>query len=406
MQRPIIAALVLATATATLIAADWSQWRGANFDNHSPDTGLLKEWPAGGPKLAWKATDLGAGYSTVAVVKGRIYTAGDKGESSFLHALDLDGKLIWSSNLGKSGERGGYHGPRAQPTVDGGFVYIMGQFGDLVCHETAGGKEVWRKHLKNDFKGSVGGWGYSETVIVDGNNVICTPGGQDGTMLALNKKTGEQVWRTAELKDGAEYVSPTIATIGGVKQYVQMTGRSVFGVAPDGTVLWRANRPGRTATIPTPIVHKDMVFVASGYGVGCNMFKVTKAGNTFTAEQVYENKGMVNHHGGMVLLGEHVYGYSDGKGWSCLKLSDGETVWSDKTIGKGAITYADGRFYLRAESGSGTIALIEASPAAYKQISRFDQPDRSGKQSWPHPVVLNGRLYIRDQGVLLCYEVK
>ncbi len=404
MKRIAPIALVLVSSLA--LAADWPHWRGLDFENRSPETGLLKSWPADGPKLAWKIADLGAGYSTVAVAKGRIYTAGDKGESSYVHALDLTGQILWSSKLGRSGERGGYHGPRAQPTVDADFIYMQGQFGDVVCYEAGSGKEVWRKHLRNDFKGEVGGWGYSESVIIDGDNLICTPGGREGTMLALNKKTGEQVWRTTDVRDGAEYVSPVIATIGGVKQYVQMTGRSVMGVAPDGKVLWRADRPGKTATIPTPIVHQDTVFVASGYGVGCNAFKVTRKGGSFQAEQVYENKNMVNHHGGMIRVGDHVYGYSDGKGWVCLKLADGEMVWSDKTIGKGAITYADGHLILRAEGGRGSIALIEATPAGYKQTGRFDQPDRSNKNSWPHPVVAGGKLYIRDQDILLCYDVK
>jgi len=404
MKRVLI---VLLFSASLVFAADWPQWRGANRENHSPDTGLLKSWPAEGPALVWKATNLGSGYSTVSVVGDRIYTAGDAGESSHVHAFDTAGKHVWSAKLGRPGQPpAGYPGTRSQPTVDGDLVFMLGQHGDLVCYQTADGKEAWRKNLAKDFNGKVGGWGFSESVIVDGDNVICTPGGPDGTLLALNKKTGEKVWRTTDLADSAEYVSAVPTTITGAKQYVQMTGRSVFGVAPDGKLLWRADRKGRTATIPTPIIYKDHVFVTSGYGVGCNLFKVTKDGDAFKTEQVYESKVMVDHHGGVVRVGDYIYGHSDGKGWVCQKYDTGEIVWSNPGVGKGAVTYADGRLYTRSEGGKGTVALVEASPDAYKETGRFDQPDRSSKNSWAHPVVINGRMYLRDQDVLLCYSVR
>ncbi len=391
-----------------LFSADgpWPQWRGVHRDGLSGETGLLKEWPQGGPPLAWKADNLGEGYSGVAVAGGRIFTAGDGAESSFLHVLDLNGKPVWSAKLGKPGERGGFVGPRGTPTVDGSRVFMLGQNGDLACYETADGKEIWRKNLSRDFNGKVGGWGYSESVLVDGGNLICTPGGAKGTLLALNKETGAPVWRTTNWTDSAEYVSPVVANIGGVKQYVQMTGRSVAGVAPDGKLVWRADRKGSTAIIPTPVVKDDLVYVTSGYGVGCNLFRVTKDGTDFKAEQVYENKVMVNHHGGVISLADHVYGYSEGKGWTCQDFKSGEAVWTDKKLGKGAIAYADGRFYLRSESGRGTIVLIEATPAGYREKGRFDQPNRSDKNSWPHPVIADGKLYLRDQNVLLCYDVR
>jgi hypothetical protein len=398
--------LLLGSSTLLFSAGhDWPQWRGPNRDGSSRESGLLKEWPAGGPPLLWTARKVGPGYSSVSVANGKIFTAGDEGtNSSFVHAFDLNGKLLWSSKLGRPGERGGFAGPRSTPTVDGAMVYTLGQFGDLVCHQVADGKEVWRKNLAKDFGGKVGGWGYSESVIVDGNNVVCTPGGSN-TMLALDKRTGDTVWRTADWKDSADYVSATIATIGGVKQYVQMTPRSVAGVSPAGKLLWRAERRGSTAIIPTPVVKDDLVYVTSGYGVGCNGFKITKSGDTFSAEQIYTNKVMVNHHGGVILLGDHVYGYSDGKGWTCQNVKTGESVWASNKLGKGAIAYADGRFYLRKEDGKGTVVLIEATPEAYKEVGRFDQPERSTKNSWAHPVISNGKLYLRDQDTLLCYDV-
>jgi outer membrane protein assembly factor BamB len=213
--------------------------------------------------------------------------------------------------------------------------------------------------------------------------------------------------RSKEWTDCAEYSSPIAVILGGVRQYIQFTGRSVAGIAADsGKLLWRAERRGQTATVPTPIYQDNHVLVSSGYGVGCNLFKITAAGGGFNAEQVYANQNLVNHHGGMVLVGNHVYGHSDSKGWVCLDFKTGELVWRHNSVGKGALAYADGHLYLRSEGGRGTVALVEATPSGYKEKGRFDQPDRSGKESWPHPVVTGGRLYLRDQGILLCYEVQ
>ncbi len=403
MRRAILLGLAISFAAA---AADWPQWRGPNRDGHSPETNLLDEWPAGGPPLAWKTNGLGAGYSSVSVAGQRIFTMGDRPDSSFVHAFDLAGKPLWSTKIGKPGGGGGYAGPRCTPTADGAFVYALGQYGDLVCVEAGTGKEVWRKNLMKDFGGQVGDWGYSESPLVDGDRLVCTPGGKQGTLLALDKKTGAKTWQCAEFIDRAEYSSPMVAEIGGKRQYIQLTGESVAGVAAEnGKLLWRTARKGSTAVIPTPIIHGDHVYVTSGYGIGCNLFKITTRGASFKAEEVYSNKVMNNHHGGAVLVGEHVYGYSDGKGWVCQNFRSGEMVWSDKKLGKGSIIFADNHLILRSEGSKGTVVLIAASPNGYEEKGRFDQPARSGKESWPHPVIAGGKLYLRDQDLLLCYRL-
>ena len=243
--------------------------------------------------------------------------------------------------------------------------------------------------------------------LVDGENVILVPGGSGGDLVALNKKTGEQVWRSAEFTDSIHYSSPILVEIGGVRQVVQLTEASVAGVrASDGHLLWRVQRKGQTAVIPTPIYHDGQVYVASGYGIGSNLIKVTADGDKFSAEQVYANKTMINHHGGVILVGKYLYGFCDGKGWTCQDFETGKSVWHEQGIGKGSLVYADGLLYLRAEADSGTVAIIKATPDGYKEISRFDPPDRSDKHSWPHPVVIDGRLYLRDQDVLQCYDVR
>lgn len=402
---------LFASAAITATAAnDWPQWMGPNRDGISQETGLLQSWPEGGPKLAWKATGLGGGYATVAVVGNRIYTSGDQEDANYVVALDrADGRVVWRTQLGKAGAPGwgGFAGPRQAPTVTGDRLYAVGQYGQMVCLESATGKELWRKDYAKDFGADLPEWGFSGAPLVDGQRVILAVGGKQGALVALDVATGAPAWRTAALADSIHYSSPIAVELGGVRQYVQLTDANVAGIAAqDGRVLWQAKRKGQTAVIPTPVFSDNHVYVSSGYGAGCNLFAIAESGGTFTATEVYKNKVLVNHHGGVVKVGDHLYGHSDGKGWTCQKFKTGEAVWQEKSkLGKGAIVYADHRLYLRQEDGKGTVALIEATPDGYKEHGRFDQPDRSDKNSWPHPVVAGGRLYLRDQGVLLCYDV-
>ena len=386
---------------------DSIQWRGPNREGIAAETGLLKSWPAAGPALVWKATGIGGGYSGVAVVGEKIFTMGDATDACYVYCLsEATGKQVWSAKVGKTG--GNYPGPRCTPTVDGDLVYVLGQWGDLLCVEAATGKERWRKSMSSDFGGKMmSGWGYSESPLIDGDKLVCTPGGANGTMIALNKKTGAEVWRTKDIKDSAAYSSIIIAEIAGKRQYIQLTDASVFGVdAQNGQLLWRAPRQGRTAVIPTPIFYDNCVYVTSGYGVGCNLFRISESGGQFKAEEVYANKVMVNHHGGVVRIGDYLYGYSDGKGWTCQEFKTGKAVWQEKgQLGKGAVTCADGRLYLRGED-KGTIELLDPNTTGYKQVGKFEQPDRSGEKAWPHPVIAHGKLYLRDQSVLLCYNLK
>ncbi|HEY5912771.1 MAG TPA: PQQ-binding-like beta-propeller repeat protein [Verrucomicrobiae bacterium] len=406
MKNLCTSVLLFFLTSSPMGAGDWPQWRGPNRDDVSSESGLLKVWPPNGPSLVWKATGLGEGHGGVSVAGAHVFTVGDKSGSSHALALDREsGKVIWTAVIGKAGADPA--GPRSTPTVEGGRVFVLGQFGDLCCLEVATGKEVWRKSLEKDFGGRCGGWRYSESPLVDGDVVVSTPGSARGSMVALNKTNGELIWQTKDFTDPAEYASPIVAQIGGVRQYVQLTGEHVVGVeAKTGKILWRAARHGETATVPTPIFYDNEVYVTSGYGIGCNLFKISKAADVYSAGQVYANKVMVNHHGGVVRVGEYLYGYSDGKGWVCQEFRTGRLVWSNNGVGKGSLTYADGCLYLRSEGGKGIVALVEASPKAYTEKGRFDQPDRSSQNSWPHPVVAGGMLYIRDQDVLLCYDVK
>jgi outer membrane protein assembly factor BamB len=299
-------------------------------------------------------------------------------------------------------------GPRGTPTVDGDRVYALSGAGTLACLQISDGKVLWSATMA-DLGGKVPGWGYTESVLVDGNQVVCTPGGSKGTVAAFDKSTGKMIWQSSDWTEGAQYASIVKAQINGEQQYVQLTMESFAGLDPKtGKVLWKVPFPGRTAVIPTPIVHDNHVFVTAGYGVGCKLVKI-KPGNE--VEEVYSNKLMKNHHGGVVLVGQHLYGHSDGVGWLCMDFKTGEQVWAEKEkLGKGATASADGMLYC-VEEGKGIVVLAEASPKGWSEHGRFTLDPQSTIRSsrgriWTHPVIANGKMYLRDQELIYCYDVK
>jgi len=389
----------------------WNQWRGPNRDGHSPDTGLLKQWPAAGPDLDWKARGMGGGYSSISASEKRLFTLGDLSDGCYLLALSpTDGKVVWKTKIGTAGGHKNFPGPRGTPSTDGKVVVALGQEGDLVCVDESNGKERWRKNLQSGFGGRVmSQWRWSESPLIDGTTVACTPGSSQGTVVAFDKDSGRQLWISSGLKDMAAYSSLVAADIGGVRQYIVLTDKSVAGIgAKDGKVLWRADRVGETAVCPTPICSDGFVFVTSGYKAGCNGFAIaSEGGGKFRANQAYAGKQMVNHHGGVILVGNHVYGVDDGGSLKCLEFKTGREVWASPRMGKGSLAYADGHLIYRSENQrAGTIVLVEATPDSYKENGKFNQPDLSGQATWPHPSISGGKLYIRDQDVLLCYNLK
>jgi outer membrane protein assembly factor BamB len=362
--------------------------------------------------LAWKATGFGKGYSTISVVGDRLYTMGDKADAGWVIAASADGgKILWSTKVGAPGSPivPGYDfpGPRSTPTADGNLIFALDAWGELICVNAADGKEQWRKSLVKDLGGAPPTWGYAESPLVDGEQVVVTPGGQQGALAALNRKTGELIGQSKEFTDAAQYSSIVPTEIDGTRQYVQLTSASVVGIsAKDGSLLWKAPRRGDIAVIPTPLVAGNEIYVTSGYGAGCNLFKVTRTDGKFSAEQVYANHVMGNHHGGVVRVGEYIYGYSDGKGLTCQNARTGEAVWAEKAaIKKGSVCYANGKLYCR-EEDTGTVVLVDAAPGGYTEKGRFNQPERTAEKAWSHPVIANGKLYIRDQDLLLCYDIK
>ena len=402
-----ITAALLALSLCTAIAGDWPHWRGPNRDDNNTETGLLKQWPAGGPKRAWLFEKAGMGYSGFSVAGGNLFTMGTRDGKEILLAVDANGgKELWATPIGEIYPNGWGDGPRGTPTVDGPRIYTMSGTGNLVCAEVANGKVVWTKPMK-EVGGKTPGWGFTESPLVDGKLVVVTPGGDQGTMAAFDKQTGALVWQSAEITEGAQYSSIVTATIDGKKQYVQLVMQTLFGVdAATGKLAWRSPWPGKTAVIPTPIVKGDEIFVSSGYGVGCKKVKI--AGGQVT--DVFMNKDLVNHHGGVILVGDHLYGHSDKGGWTCMAFADGAVKWQDNSVSKGAVGYADGMLYCLEEK-SGNVVLAEASPTGWKENGRFKLDPQAANRNpkgaiWVHPVIANGKLYLRDQEFIYCFDVK
>jgi outer membrane protein assembly factor BamB len=408
-------ALLLSTALSAL-ANDWPQWRGPQRNDVSQETGLLGEWPKAGPKLLWKITEAGSGYSTPAVVGERLYLLGNEGlDNEFVEALAVkDGQRVWSTRLGKVGNpkmQPNFPAARSTPTVEGDSLYALGSDGDLACLETATGKVRWQKSLRKDFGGKPGTWAYAESPLVDGDTLVCTPGGSEATLVALNKKTGDVLWKCALPEgDEAAYASAIVVESGGLKQYVQLLQKGLVGVeAKTGKFLWRYGKAVSRfgANIPSPLASDGYVYTAAA-GTGGGLVKLKVSGGAAEAEQVYFEPKMPAAIGGVVKVGDCLYG-TTGESLLCLDFATGKVKWQERALGAASLCYADGRLYLHGENGE--VALVEPSVEAYREKGRFsppDQPKRAGpmEKAWAYPVVANGRLYIRDHGTLWCYDVK
>jgi outer membrane protein assembly factor BamB len=406
-----VGALVL-----TAGAADWPQWRGPQRTGISQETGLLKEWPKEGPKLLWQIKDAGDGYSTPSVVGDRLYLLSNKGmDDEFVQAREVkDGSPAWSTRIGKVGPNMGpqYPGARSTPTMEGEVLFALGSNGDLACLETATGKIRWQKNLRTDFGGQPGMWAYSESPLVDGDVLVCTPGGKDATMVALNKKNGDVIWKAPIPEGGqAAYASAILVEVGGVKQYVQFLQKALVGVdAKSGKLLWKYEKTaqGSPALIPTPVAHDGYVY-SGGAMVGGGLVHLKAGKDEITAEPVYFDKNLPTSIGGTVQIGDSLYG-TTAQALLCVDFTTGKVKWQSKAVGAGSICVGDGCLYIHGENGE--VALVEATPEAYHEKGRMTLPDQPKhtrgpmEKAWAYPVVANGRLYLRDAGTLWCYDVR
>lgn len=398
-------------------STDWPAFRGADQTDISPDKGLLKSWPSEGPPKSWVFKDAGMGYAGYSIVGSNLFTMGVKSGKVHMICVNIeDGSEVWSRSFadddGKGYNAGWGGGPRGTPTYSDGKLYGLGPKGVLACLNVDGKKE-WSVDLIGDFDGKAGTWGYSSSPLVDGDKVIVAPGGSDAGIVALDKNSGKVIWKAEEVKPGkAEYATILVTELNGTRQYIKFFEKIIASVdAESGELLWQADFPnGRTAVIPTPIIEGNQLYVTAGYGAGCRAFEINSDNKV---ELLWENKNMVNHHGGVVKYGDHLYGISDGKGMVCQDWKSGEITWMHKDgqfIAKGASHIAEGMIYALNEQ-NGALSLIEASPEGFTQKGQFvmdpQSPNRPSQgRVWTHPVVIGGKLFLRDQEYIVCYDVK
>jgi outer membrane protein assembly factor BamB len=411
ISRLVLAAGAVVALAAPVQALDWPQWLGPNRDGTTTDAGLLKQWPAGGPKLKWKNAELGGdAYSTPVVARRRVFLLAALDNHEYVVALDeQDGSRLWATKIGKiGGNKGVQHpGPRGSVTVDRDSLYALGSAGDLVCLELASGNLVWTKSLPGDFGGKPGGWAYAESPLVDGKAVVACPGGKTATVVALDKKDGTPLWKAAlPTGDDAAYSSPIRADIGGVPQYICYLSKGLVGLkAADGDLLWRIDNISSVTNVVTPMFHRGQVFCTT-HIKGGGLVTLTADNNKFTATQAWFSAELASQIGGFLRVGDHLYGTAS-KGGSqlmCVEFATGKVVWKNACVGTASLCVADGLLYVRGHGGA--VALVEPTPKGFTELGRFNQPDRSKKPAWPYPIVANGCLYLRDCGTLLCYDVR
>lgn len=384
-------------------SAEWSQWRGPNRDGISAETGLLREWPAGGPRLVWQGTGAGSGYSSMSTSEGRLYTIGARDDVEYVMAFDrATGKKLWETPNGRRfrNERG--DGPRSTPTIEGRVLYAFGGTGELSCLDTATGRTLWSVNVVQKFGGVTPYWGYSESPLVVGDRIVLNAGGRRASIVALDKSDGTTVWQ--QPGDAAGYSSPVMMRTGSLQQVVFFTANRGLAVDPrDGRLLWSYDRvSNRTANIATPVVRGNRVFFSSDYGTGAGLVDVRAAGNIASANEVYFTREMRNHHASSVLVDNHLYGFNSSI-LTALEFDTGELAWRNRSVGKGSLVYADDRLYLFSENG--VVGLADASSAGYQERGRFELRT-GGSPTWSHPIITNGLLILRDQDRIYAYDIR
>ena len=410
-----------------LQAQDWPQWRGQDRTGVSKETGLNLDWTQKKPSLSWTFRQAGFGYSAPTIVGTTLYCQGGSNGKDFAFALDTKtGNLKWKQDLGEEfvdpGNRG--NGPRGSVTVDGGKLYLIRGGGQIHCLSATDGKMLWQKDFATDFGGKFMTnnytWGVSESPLVDGNLVICSPGGENGTMVALDKNTGAVIWRSKEWTDPASFASAIVAEVGGIRQFIQQSNKGVAGVsAKDGKLLWKVNYSvarAMSAVIPTPIFNDNMVYVTNGYSGGCMGIKLSKEGEGIKADTIYANKVISNKHGNVVLMNGYIYGHTESGSWVCQNIKTGDLVWSQTnrdagTTGNCSLFGIADRL-LCFDEKNGLLVVAAASPDGWKEFGRMEIPERMkddpsmDRATWTHPVVANGNLYLRDHDLLFCFDLK
>ena len=405
MRAPvsILTLVLLALAAAAAQAEDWPQWRGLNRDGKSPETGLLKAWPRGGPKLLWAAKGLGTGWASPAVVGNLALVTGVVGDREFLYAYELDGHLAWKEDIGPAWTRN-YAGSRYTPAVSNGDVYVLTGKGLLSCYYAKLGAKRWTVNIALQFKATPPTWGFAEGLLVDGDNLLCTPGGKDASLVALAKASGQTVWTSTGLSDAAAYCAPIAVTRGAARLIVQITSQNLVGIdAATGRCLWKqAFRNMYGDHCVTPLYQDGRIYATAGFGMGGVSMALAPDGKAVTPAWAEPRLDCL--HGGVVLVDGFLYGSGDrNPRWLCLDWKTGEAKYEIRGFRPGSVAYAEGMLYLYSQDG--VVALVPASPEKFEIVSAFEVTQGAGEH-WAHPVISGGRLYIRHGDALMAYDIR
>ncbi len=403
-RRVLFTLSVILAAVSAAGGADWPQFRGPGRDGTSAETGLMKQWPQGGPAELWSCGGLGIGYSSAAVANGTVYTCGMIDGQGYLFAIDSRGKVKYKVNYGPEWDKAGNSpGTRTTPTIDSERLYLMSGRGRIACYNAADGKRIWSVDTLEKFGGQNIRWGIAESVLIDGDKAICTPGGKDATVVALNKTTGETLWTSKGLSQLSAYCSPVLVERGGKRLILTLVEKALVGIdANTGQVYWTVpHQVSYDIQAVSPLYKDGMVFVSNGYRHGSVGVALSADGTS--AEQKWTEKSLDIHHGGAVLVDGKVHGSSTKGEWICLDPATGKVAFSDRLVGKGSVIYADGMLYGYGENGK--VGLIKITPGGYELVSSF-QIKKGSNEHWAHPAISDGRLYIRHGDVLMCYDIK
>lgn len=390
-------------------AAYWPQFHGPNRDSISEEKSLLQKWPEGGPGLVWTAKGLGHGFSTVSIAEGSIYTAGNIEDDTIITALDMGGAIRWQVKNGKAWTTApAYPGTRGTPTVNDGRVYHESPHGNVICLDAKTGETVWELNILDTFNAKNIRWALAESLLIDGDNVICNPGGPQASLVALNKRTGAVVWKAPSTNEAAGYASPILFEHEGLRIIAALTSRSIIGVNADtGQLLWQIDHESYTdQNTLMPIFHEGELFVSTIRSNSAK-WKVRVENGGASLEEVWRTEDFDNHHGGVVLVKGNIYGTSTSRNrnkWICLDWETGEIEHMDQGVGKGSCMYADGMLYTLGENG--TMGLVRPTTSGHETVSAFSIPEGGEGKSWAHPVVTGGRLYIRHGAFLYSYDVR
>jgi len=390
--------------------SEWPCFHGADRQNKSNETGLLKTWPDDGPELLWSVAGLGEGYSSVSVADGLIFTSGTFNDQTYVFAYDLDGELVWKKPNGSAWKvevywARGYDGPRSTPTYDDGVVYHLSELNRLTAYQSETGDMIWSRDLMGDFITGMPDYGYTESVLIDGNMLYVKPAGRMGFQVCLNKKTGETIWVNNDIPGLYAYNSAVLHEFGGYRQLINASSSCYYGVDPKtGKLLWKFDFENEyEVNCSDAVAHNEYVFMSSGEGGGCVLVRLKSSGKNITAEKVWKTDLMDNYHGGVIYHDGYVYGSGDrSRGWICIELLTGKLMWKDSGR-MGSLTFADGMLYLYDENGR--MRLVKASPEQFEVRGEFRVPRGGVGPYWAHPVVCGGRLYLRHADALYAYNI-